>query len=57
MSKQDLIALLYRGSAAIETPDDLTRHEREHVAQDLAQAANDLTDLWADTDRGDIPRT
>ena len=57
MSKQDLIALLYRGSAAIETPGDLTRDEREHVAQDLAQAANDLTDLWADTDRGDIPRT
>ena len=42
MNKKDLIALLNRGAAAIETPNDLTPDERTEVAGDLANEALEL---------------
>lgn len=39
---KELIALLRRAAAAIETPGDLTKEELEHVAEDLNIKATEL---------------
>lgn len=41
---KELIALLRRAAAAIETPGDLTKEELEHVAEDLNIKATELED-------------
>lgn len=42
MIVEDLIVLLNRGAAAIETPGDLNKEELSQVAEDLAAAAYEL---------------
>ena len=42
MGKRELIALLNRAAAAIETPRDLTLRERFEVAEDCVIAAKEL---------------
>jgi hypothetical protein len=43
-SPSDLIALLNRAAAALETPNDLTPEEVEHVIEDLVVEAKKLGD-------------
>jgi len=44
MKNQDLIALLNRAAAALETPSDLTPEEKQHVIEDLVIAADSVVD-------------
>jgi len=43
MKRRELVLLLNRAAAALETPNDLTEEEKAHVVEDLAVAAEEFT--------------